>query len=267
MGNVIDTTAGKTHTYTDPFPGKAADEIVFLPCGRCLGRGVLPEYAGIFGGTCFGCNGHKGESVTVKVARSRESSRISNMNRKHREWAKRAETHNARVAAAVAAHPVLEAWGDLIGEDSFLMDLWTKAFDYDLSDKQVAAAANAIQRRIDREAARTAEQAAKKDAPEGRVTVTGVVAAVKYTEGDFGGQWKMLVKAEGDFTVWSSIPAGLWDAIKETRESEDWNPFAEDFKGCTIRFSATLKQAREDSTHAFASRPTKPQILSVPEAE
>lgn len=247
-------------TYADPFPGKAKDDMVFIACGRCDGEGRLDHYHTTFGGICFKCNGSKGERVTAEVARKRERGRVQRRNAAERKVAARQEFHNAQMEAAEAAFPVLAAWWEEMEGNNFLTDLWGKAFDYELSEKQIAAAAATIARKRDRQAARQAEKDAAAPAPSGKLEVTGEVVSVKYQDSDFGGAWKMIVKGEGGFKVWATIPAKLWDAL-EAEADEDHNVQAEEFIGRQVKFTATLEVSDRDESFAFAKRPSKASLV------
>jgi hypothetical protein len=173
------------------------------------------------------------------------------------------------MAAAEAQYPELSIWWELISEDNFLMDLWSKAFDHELTEKQVAAAAAAVNRRAEW-AAKKAEEAKAKaalpPAPSGKVEVSGTIKSVTYKENDFGGAWKMIVEGPEGWRVWSTVPAKVIDAAMEeqaARDSSDdeeyvgWSDF---LVGRTITFTATLEPSQDYKSFAFAKRPTKAAV-------
>lgn len=270
MENHIDTTgaAASLQTYTDPYPGKPADELVWRPCGRCDGDGIMEHYRNTFGGVCFECNGTKGQQVTVKAERARESGRVSRENKRTRDWIKMAERHNEQLAAAEAAYPALAKWGELMERDTFLSDLWAKAFDYELTEKQIAAAAKTAERLLGWEAKRAAEdaerEANKRPAPEGKLAIEGVVKSVKSVESGFGYHetrvWKMVVEAEG-YAVWATIPQALLAQL-DAEGGEDYNAGLDELRGRRVQFTATLERSQRDDSFAFAKRPSKVKLLA-----
>lgn len=263
MSNAIEATFTPV-TFVDPFPGLADDAEVFIECVRCFGAGHLVGFEAIDGGRCWGCFGHKGSTSTAGQERKREKGRVYRRNAELRKTVKRQQFHNEQMAKAEALFPELSVWWELISEDSFLLDLWGKAFDYELSEKQVAAAAKAVNRRAEW-AAKKAEEAIAKaalpPAPVGKVEVTGTVVKVKYQESDFGGAWKMIVEGEEGWKVWATIPAKLWDALEAEQTDEDHNTQAEEFVGRKVRFTATLEPSDTDKSFAFGKRPSKAVIL------
>ncbi len=90
----------------------------------------------------------------------------------------------------------------------------------------------------------------KAPAPEGKATVTGIVTAIKSQENQFGPGlvWKFTVKADGGYSVWSTIPASLVDAVEI---------------GDRVEFTATLTRSDRDESFAFAKRPTKATVKAA----
>lgn len=265
MANHIDT-AFTPETYVDPFPGKADTDTVWENC-YCGGTGHLKHYDHIDGGVCYGCMGAGGKTLHVGDERRKAKARVQRRNGELRKTAKAQTAHNERIAAYEVQYPELAAWSEAMSENEFLMDLWTKAFKWDLSEKQVAAAAKSITAKAEREAARAAEKAARAAAPVGKVEVTGTVKTVKLQENDFGGAWKMVVEGEGGFKVWTTVPAKIIDAAMEEQAARDTTADAEYVGwsdliiGRTIRFTATLEASHDDASFAFGKRPTKAVIL------
>jgi hypothetical protein len=260
--NQIDTTF-TAETYVDPFPGKADTDTVWENC-YCNGTGYLKHYDHIDGGLCYGCSGAGGTELHVGDERRKAKARVQRRNGELRKTAKAQTAHNERMASYEAQYPELAAWSALMSENEFLMDLWTKAFKWDLSEKQVAAAAKSITGKAEREAARAAEQAARADAPVGKVTVTGTVKSVKFQENDFGGAWKMVVEGEGGFKVWSTVPSKMIDAVmaeQDELDKDSWAGWSTLLVGRTVSFTATLEASDDDASFAFAKRPTKAVIL------
>jgi hypothetical protein len=255
--------------YVDPFPGLADDAAVSLTCQRCFGEGIISGFEHVDGGRCFECYGHGSHASTAGEERVKEQKRVKRDNADQRKTERRQKFHNEQMAAAEAQYPELSIWWELISEDNFLMDLWSKAFDHELTEKQVAAAAASVNRRAEW-AAKKAEEAKAKaalpPAPSGKVEVSGTIKSVTYKENDFGGAWKMIVEGPEGWRVWSTVPAKVIDAAMEeqaARDSSDdeeyvgWSDF---LVGRTITFTATLEPSQDDKSFAFAKRPTKAAV-------
>lgn len=253
MSNHIDTTYTKL-SYVDPFPGQQDSERTFVDCGRCGGTGNV--YSMVDGGVCYECNGHKGAWSTVGAERKRGKGKVAYANTKERKLVAKREFHNAQMIAAETAFPVLAAWSEEMATNSFLLDLWTKAFDYELSEKQIAAAAKSIQSRIDRETARAAEDADLTEVIEGKERITGTIVTVKQQDSAYGTTWKMLVLDDRNFKLWGTIPTAIFDQQRE-QAGEGVNPFAEDLKGRRVNFTATVSAKEAVTGFGFFKRPTK----------
>jgi len=103
---------------------------------------------------------------------------------------------------------------------------------------------------------RADEQAAETwiDAPEGRFEIIGTVLSARVDEGPYGMTYKMLVKVDteaGSWKTWGTVPKSITDA-----------PYfsLQDLKGCTVRFTGTVKRA-DDQGFSFFSRPVKGEVL------
>lgn len=91
-------------------------------------------------------------------------------------------------------------------------------------------------------------EAPKVPAPEGRTIIEGTVVCTKVQATDFGDTIKMLVvvaTTDGEWRCWSTVPNGVALPLKDKR----------------IRFRATLKRSNDDTSFAFASRPTNAEVL------
>ena len=97
---------------------------------------------------------------------------------------------------------------------------------------------NTVNNREAIEAQRAAEKAAALDCPKGRMVITGTVLSTKMSDGIYGSVLKMLVKTEGGYTVYGTVPSGL--------EAE---------KGAVVTFKATLEPSDKDPKHGYFSRP------------
>ena len=155
----------------------------------------------------------------------------------------------------LAAHPEVEKWEEQLRDNkaharnTFARDVMSNLRKYgSLSDKQMAAVKNSMQRDVERAAEwqekRQAEKANSGPAPTGRQVVTGTVMSVKLqTRGGYS--WsdevtKLMLKLENGSRVWVSEPKGF-----ET----------DSVVGDTVTLKATFKQADDDTTFAFGSRP------------
>lgn len=117
-----------------------------------------------------------------------------------------------------------------------------------LTDRQLEAIPQAAQReeiRREQQAVRDAEP--KVPSPEGKVEVEGEVLHTRMQDGHYGPQFKMLVKSDVGFRVWSTVPRAIADRIET---------------GSRIRFTATLTRSNDDESFAFASRPSRADIRS-----
>jgi hypothetical protein len=93
-------------------------------------------------------------------------------------------------------------------------------------------------------AARDAEASAAADCPEGRVTVEGVVLKTELRPGFRNrGEWKMLVKADAGYRIWSSMPAEYYRYRTPV------------VKGDRVKFVATVTRSKDDPKFGFAKRP------------
>ena len=161
---------------------------------------------------------------------------------------------NRRIALRkfVAAHPIEARLLSKYRTDNFFRSLRGQLiYRGELTERQMAAllVSAARQERFEneraaREAARAAEP--KNPSPEGKVEVEGEVLHTRSQDSEWGIQYKMLVKADGGFRVWSTVPRAILDRIET---------------GSRIRFTATLKRSPDDESFAFASRPSRADIV------
>ena len=99
-------------------------------------------------------------------------------------------------------------------------------------------------------AAKALELANAKPVPavEGRVLVKGEVLSLKEQEGFYGIQLKMLVKAEGGFKLWGSVPSAIRDSVE---------------RGSVVEFNAALQKSDNDEYFGFFSRPSKAKVINA----
>jgi hypothetical protein len=76
--------------------------------------------------------------------------------------------------------------------------------------------------------------------------VAGEILSTKKVFNDFGMAWKMLVKTDGGYKVWSTIP----------RELYQYRGFEQLEAGKRIEFMATIEPSKDDPKFGFASRPS-----------
>lgn len=112
-----------------------------------------------------------------------------------------------------------------------------------LSEKQVNYLRSLIQQADtwdEREAQRQAEHDAAKDAPTGRVVVSGEILSTKVQESQFGMTEKMLVKTTDGWKLWCTVPAAL-DSTE---------------RGTKVTLKVTVEPSNDDPKFAFGKRPT-----------
>lgn len=164
--------------------------------------------------------------------------------------------HAAMVAEFKAANPEV---ADILADTTttsqspdFLAEIAVKLARYgDLSERQCAAVLK-TGRAIRARAARTRPAAPVVEnapAPEGRVTVTGVITGTKWQDSAYGeGALKMRVQADAGYAVWVTVPRSLDAANAPVR-------------GRRVEFTATLERSARDETFAFGSSPAAAKFL------
>ena len=108
------------------------------------------------------------------------------------------------------------------------------------------------------------------DAPEGTMTVRGVVVAYKAEQKSFNGSaprwcYRMTVKVATDAGVWlanGTIPQALFDAAEKALDYPDG--LCEALKGCGVEFTATIERSADRPQFGFYSRPSKARLVSWP---
>lgn len=262
--------------YVDPQPGKDDAEVLYThQCGRCGGTGYLTEYAQIDNGVCYGCDGVAGLefSYTVGMAR-KEAKRANRHENKVRLNRAKAAQYLADAAAARPEWATLTKDSDILqagfGEseydwtenrdfNQFVFNLWNQMQGFGkfdpkpLSEKQIEAGADALQRYADRKANRAAAEAAKAEIPavvEGKQVVAGTVYGAKIDDGMYGPSYKFGIKQVNGQTYWGTIPKKLMDA--EALRTGDWTKA---LNGTTVVLEATVAPSKGDHSHGFFKRP------------
>lgn len=161
-------------------------------------------------------------------------------------------TMKARHLIAVSDQPAITT---LCNHEAIVSVSFGKAFNntcyayVETNVKAVITAINASEEQRKTEAYNAIEKSG--EAPVGRVAVTATVLSIKFIEGVYGYQQKMLVKLSDGATAYGSVPA----AISEVQV------------GDTVTFTGTFKTADNDISHAFFSRPGKASIDTVEEVD
>lgn len=150
---------------------------------------------------------------------------------------------NPLIAAAIE-----QAKGEAHAKNSFVQDVLSKLNQYgSLSERQVAAVLKSLARDVEVASGKAlAALETKGNAPEGRVTVTGVILSTKVVEGFYGATVKMLLKLENNSRVWLTAPS------KTVAD-----------RGDTITVTATFEVSKDDVSFAFGKRPTLVSVVKA----
>lgn len=253
----------------------------YWTCGRCGGSGRW-----VNGGVCFNCGGtgfhpnqnpHKFQA-SPRVRHKREAEHRAKLAAEDAAFdeslRKIGGEVEARLREAVAKYERLggyyhESGEEFTKDETFAHSLAEKLRKYgSLSEKQVAA----VQRGIDREKERAAEQEALGDAPklvEGRRLIEGEIVSTRDPDPD--AQYpalKMLLREDDGNKVWGTVPRALEELTFPIQSEEDgtWQD-AElaELKGARVRFTATVERSNKDEHFGFFTRPTKAGLVRAPE--
>lgn len=245
--------------YVDPFPGRDGSEVAEQRvCWKCGGSGHIAHYNYYAAGQCFECLGTGGRhDMTVDALRKEKRNQLTSRRRKIREGARKEIAFNERLQAAIAVRP---EWAKVRSTDSsFVHELWMKCWKYDLTDKQIHAGADAIQRELDRNSQRAAAQ--KMDPlEEGRQQISGTVISVKQEQDDYspygGMAIKITVALASGHRVYGTCPSSLVKAMHDAGNTSDA------LRGKTVEFAAAIKRSNQNDFAIF-SRPTKARIAEL----
>ncbi|MEU2086896.1 hypothetical protein ABZ569_34145 [Streptomyces albus] len=181
-------------------------------------------------------------------------------------------------AQAAAARRAFEQWStgredviaylretDLEQASDFVFDMSRLVRQFQpLTERQEAAVRRCME--YDRRRAAYAEQRAREAAeaqpvPTGQaITVEGEIIYAKCEEHYFGRGGttdKMLVKGDGGWKVWSTVPAGLKRVGRAAPDDDFWG-----IKGKRVRFVADVTAAEDDKTFGRAKRPRSVKVLA-----
>lgn len=139
----------------------------------------------------------------------------------------------------------------MVRGSAIAQDIINKLVQYgSLSDKQYAFLAklcNDIPKEEELARKRAEIDAARPEAPEGRVVVKGQVLSVKFNDDSMFPAWKMTVQHVDGWMVYCSVPASLDEAKR----------------GDEVEFTVTLKRSEDKPYMAFGSRPTKGAVTKA----
>lgn len=216
-----------------------ADLYEMKNCGHCGSRirfaGVLTHkdsreiiYAGE---ECLSNRFH--ELSKAEFQRLREQAKLNRDRMKKQE----------KIDQIIKDHPML-------GEDTtglrnhFLSDIQDRLERTGkLSDKQITAFEKALPKAKEWKAQRDIENANSKDAPTGRIEVTGNVVKIKVKKDEAFNSItkKMTLKTTDGWKLWVTVPESIWNATE----------------GDTVSMSVDITPSKDDSKFAFGKRPTK----------
>jgi len=196
-------------------------------CYKCLGTGFLPEYAGIFNGTCFKCNGVGYRAVKTDPAIL--------------------DARNAKAAEKREAKKEVER------QAYIKRNFWKKIAS---GIRQAVWAAE-----------RQAEHQAAEAITAGKQMITGEIISTKWVDGFAYGQrvLKMVVRDDRGFKVWGTVPQAIIDEVvyqTQIRFGPDTSYDYGVLKGQRVTFTATVEASNDDDKFGFFKRPTKAAIAA-----
>ncbi|WP_331727530.1 hypothetical protein OG871_40655 (plasmid) [Kitasatospora sp. NBC_00374] len=141
-------------------------------------------------------------------------------------------------------------------DSSFVVDMARQVARLEpMTERQEAAVERCMEyarRRAEEAARRAQEAAAAAPVPTGKaLEITGEIILAKYEDTDYGsgGRYKMLVRGDGGWRVWSTVPATLTRVISGGTASE--------LQGKRVKFTADVEPSPKDPSFGFAKRPRK----------
>lgn len=218
------------------------------------------------------------EAEQARTARAKRI--VDHTKRAEAKVVKARKTAEDRRATLLAAQPNL-VWLTYLDNlhydlyDRFLIDMRTAFNRGEMSDRQITAAVDAIERsfhryetELAREAATAQLAAAGVRVPTGRQTITGTVAATReYDNGWRGVTHKMLVVTDEGWKVWGTIPRTLMDEV-QTATRNDRQTWGEQYSAAhqlrnrTVTFTATLAGPKaDDPLFGYFDRPAAAHIV------
>ena len=90
--------------------------------------------------------------------------------------------------------------------------------------------------------------------PEGKQTISGVIASIKWVDSDFGGAFKCLINLDNGTKCYGTLPT----TQHETSEiiNNEWVKFQAE-KNDEVTFTASFEVSQKDPLFSFYKRPTK----------
>lgn len=228
-------------------------------CGHC---GVTIRYAALMEHTASGeltyigetCLKHQFREATAQFKQARGAAKRT------RENAERLALFARHVTAATAYDPalaILDSYEACEKVSGYLCDIRGRMFRAPLTERQMAAAVRILNAAQSLAVRMTEERADSQPAPEGPTVITGEIRKIQIDTHPRSGadSPKMLVRDDGQFSVWGDVPAALVALHHNTFELE----------GKRVTYSATLKPTEADPTFAYANSPKGGALL--PEGE
>lgn len=247
-------------------------------CDTCLGTGFRPEYAGLFGGTCFYCRGCGLRELIgsgtadelVKVLVRRAKARVRAAAKRQAKAAAESAAHKVWLAANPAVQEIADRFGRLgwcghgggcyrgaceavraeIREthDPILLELAGAATCRIISEKQVALLSRLVEQHAvavkarEVKAGKVAEQkwlGAEKE----KISATGVLGKPVYLDGDYGTRTLYkLTTADGDRVAWFRTGFHEFEA------------------GATVTLTGTVKKLTESEKYGKETQLTRCKI-------
>lgn len=183
-------------------------------------------------------------------------------------------------AKFVAEHGEIN-WDELnASTNPFVIDVLSKGPKYGLTERQINAIQNAVQKDKDRVALRAAQALIPTvPVPEGSgIVIEGTVLSTKWQESQFGSVHKFLISVEtpaGNYKLWGSVPKdleGTWGcvgckSIGPVCTDACTQDFAHGYIGAfevgdKVRFTANVTKSEKDEAFGFFSRPRKATIIA-----
>lgn len=209
-----------------------------------------------------------------EAARKAQAKRIADFAaRQARKVAKVADREREGRERILAGHPTLAAlldreWFTANSDNGFIDDMRTALTRGDMSDRQITAAVNAVER-VAQRAARAAEYAAADAAlraagvsvQTGRRVITGEMVGVKEVEDNysFTGRTliKVTVKEESGARVYGTLPKSTFAPADGITSQERYAAWFNGLRGRTVTMTATVEQSDRDPAFGFFKRPVK----------
>jgi hypothetical protein len=186
--------------------------------------------------------------------------------------------HADRMAALLETYPILEGLldGRYDGDTGFMGDMRTALERGAMTDRQITAAENALERdaarertRAERDAERAALAATGVVLAEGRRVLEGEIVRVSHKESHFGHHektiWQITVRLADGCQVMGTLPADLRPTSYTgggLDDQDSWQWHMARLAGRTVAFIATVARSTRDVTFGFYTRPAKARFTA-----